>query len=118
MTIYGHRELNIFFRPFIEIYGDGFSYSGKKYLWADIRKIDTGFDKGKWNWLFGVVVGIPKAKVELIDGRSFKINSRIIERKGEKPSIDFLSNKSDVYEELVGLLVHKSGEKIKDDGGI
>jgi len=111
MTVYGHRELNIFFFPFIEIYGDGFSYSGKKYLWRDIKRINKGYDIGKWNWLLGVVVGFPKTKVELNDGKSFKINSRIIERKGEKPNVDFLSNKSDVYEELVGLLMHNSGAK-------
>ena len=44
---------------------------------------------------------IPKAIIELNDGTYFKINSRITVRKGEKPVIGFLSNKSDAYEELV-----------------
>jgi len=109
MTIYGHRQLNIFFRPLIEIMGDGFKYSGRTYAWNDIKRIDSDYDHGNNNWFYGVPSGIPKAVIELKDGTLFELNSRILERKGEKPTIGFLSNKSDVYEELVRLLKDKSG---------
>ena len=53
---YGHRQLNIFYVPLVEIFEDGFNYKGKKYLWSDVKDIIIRDPK------LGVLWGYPSGR--------------------------------------------------------
>lgn len=76
MEIYGHKQLNLFFVPLLQIHDDGFIFKNKDYSWADIKHIFVWEPfKG-----LGAVLGTgasPKATIELSD-----------EKKGVKSPIN------------------------------
>jgi hypothetical protein len=105
MAIYGHRHLESSFEQLLEINQDGFTYKGNHYGWKDIKKIKR-YDSIFWN-LFFYQGGAPVAYVFLKDGKRIRIRGRVLERKGDKPNIDFVGGKSSAYVELMSIFQEK-----------
>lgn len=64
------------------------------------------YDNLFWSTFF-YQAGTPLAYVYLSDGRTIKIRGRWLERDGESGRIDFLSGRSDAYEELMKIFQRK-----------
>jgi hypothetical protein len=104
MAIFGHRQFSLFFVPLIETWADGFSYKGKRYRWEDVQQVSVW--DSEWHKLLGYPACIPRATVQLADGKAIKLNGRVLEKKGVKPKVGLSSNKSDEFDELVSLFQH------------
>jgi hypothetical protein len=101
MAIYGHRHLNLFFRPVVEVNDRGLRYRGREYSWNTISKVevhDSPFDP---NLMFTRGAGYPWATVHLSDGERIRLNGRTLEKQGAKPEVDFFSGKSGAFQELI-----------------
>ncbi len=94
--IYGHRHLKWWFHPFLTITQSGFTFRGKEYSWSDVVAVKeqdfTGFNWGTAKF---------RAWITLSDGQRIALNCRALELAGSKPKVNFLSTKTDAYEELV-----------------
>lgn len=101
MTVYGHRQLSIFFVPLLEADANGFIYRGKTYGWNDVEKVSVW--DSEWHKLLGYPACMPRARIQLRDGKIIKLNGRALEKKGVKPKVGFSSNKSDAFDELLAL---------------
>ena len=104
-TIYGHRQLSLFFIPLLEVYDDGFNFKGKSYTWADI--VDISVRKPPIAFHGCLNLGMPGANVYLRDGRIIKLAGRTLEKKGIKPIVDFISSQSNAFNELTDLFKSK-----------
>jgi len=100
MGIYGHRHLGFFFRPVVEVNEHGLRFKGREYRWITIRKVevhDSLFDP----ILSFSTPGYPCATVYFSDGERLRLNGRALEKRGEKPTISFFSQKSNAFQELI-----------------
>ena len=105
--IYGHRVLGFFFRPLLAIDNDGFAYESRRYNWGYIVEvIESQSFLAK---LFTYPVGLPTVTLIMRDGRKIRINGRTIKRKGDKPKIGFLSDRSDALDELLKIIKSRIG---------
>ena len=103
---YGNRQLNLFYKPLVAILEDGFQFKGKKYSWDDVKEIMV------WDPPLGLFWGVPfgwaRASILLKDGKKIRFHGRLIERKGHKSKLGHLSNKNDVFDELLSLFKSNS----------
>ena len=107
MEIYGHKQLNLFFVPLLQIHDDGFIFKNKNYSWADVKHIFV------WEPLegLGALLGtgaIPRATIELSDGKRIKIHSGVFKKKDEKAKVGFLSGKSEAFVKVIDLFKENS----------
>ena len=107
MTIYGHYFLSFIFRPVVELNEKGFIYKNRQYDLKDISSVQESSSLFLNYFLFPV--GTPKAKVILKDGSVIKLNGRVLGVKGEKMHVNFVTNKSVHFEELVALFQSEIG---------
>jgi len=101
MSVYGHRQLSLFFIPLVETDANGFRYKGKFYGWDDVEKVSVW--DSEWQKLLGYPACMPRARIRLRDGKVIRLNGRALEKKGVKPKVGFSSNKSDAFDELLAL---------------
>jgi len=105
MPTYGHRHLGLLFRPLVEVREHGLVFQGAEYDWGAIEGLevyDSPLDPLTWFSYAGG--GHPTATVHLKDGKSIRLDARALEKREVKPKIDFLSGKSDAFQELIALL--------------
>jgi hypothetical protein len=103
-TIYGHRQLNLFFKELFEMTDDGIKYKGKKYLWDDIQKVKRAPGS------YAVNLCYPGAKIYLNDGKKIWINGRLFTKAGEKPHfkvLAFFTGESETFSEFLELMKRK-----------
>jgi len=98
IATFGHRHLGFWFVPLVSIDPEGFTFKGRKYSWADIKSVDV------WNLnLVNAGTASYRAQVYLKDGARIHLNCRALEKAGTKPSIGFLSTRSDAFDELLAV---------------
>jgi hypothetical protein len=77
------------------------------YSWSDIKHIFVWEPFEGLGALFGTGA-IPRATIELSDGKKIKIHSGIFRKKGEKSKVGFWSGKSEAFSRVIDLLKEKS----------
>jgi hypothetical protein len=107
MEIYGHKQLSLFFIPLLQIHDDGFLFKNKDYSWTDIKHIYVWEPFEGLGALFGTGA-IPRATIELSDGKKIKIHSSVFRKKGEKSKIGFWSGKSEAFSRIIDLFKEKT----------
>jgi hypothetical protein len=96
-TIYGHRHLGIFFRPLLRVDPTGLEYRGVRYGWNEVTSV-------KVHQFLVLGPARFRATVELADGVQIRLNGRALERRGVKPTVGFVSTRTDAFDELVAKL--------------
>lgn len=96
---YGHRQFSLFFRPVVEVDENGFLFKSRNYDWNAIESIDV--DDSPFKFFLGYPATIARATIALKDGKYIRLNARVLEKKGEKPNVSFLSGKSDAFVQLI-----------------
>jgi hypothetical protein len=99
-TEYGHRHIGLFYKPFLKVREDGFIFKDHDYSWQDIKKIIVMPPNTK-------IKKVRVASIFLHDGRRIHLNSRVLDKNGQKTKIGFLSFTNDVFEELLELFQQK-----------
>jgi hypothetical protein len=98
---FGHRVLSVYFKPLLRIIEGGFEYKGKKYQWHEVIKINR---HDHWYNIFcKFPPGAPSVSISLADGKTIRFYGRTLEKRGQRPAVDFLLNKSDAFEELISI---------------
>jgi len=124
MTIYGHLNLNCFFKEVFALTETGIIYRGKEYKWNEIQKIDRSFGSVLLT-LFMYGRRYPGATIYLKDGTKIRINGRIFTTKGEKPKFGaegFMTSESKAFNEVIEIIENRIETKATEhanqgDGG-
>ena len=107
--IYGHKQLNYFFRPLISVTDSGFIFRKKRYTWNDIETFDHWCPRSGMAKILSEHSGIsPSATIILKNGEKIKLNARVLEKKGKKDRADFFNGKTNAFEELLHIIIDKA----------
>jgi hypothetical protein len=98
-AVYGNRELNLFFRPLVEVMESGFCFKGRQYPWSAVRSVEVSDSP----FLIYFASVYPSATVTLDDGTRIRLNGRALSKQGQKARVGFFTSKSDAFVELVSL---------------
>jgi hypothetical protein len=93
-TIYGHRHLGVFFRPVVAVDESGFEYRGARYRWSDVTSVAV-------HEFANLGAARFRATVTLADGVKIRLNGRALEKHGVKPTVGFVSTRTDAFDELI-----------------
>jgi hypothetical protein len=98
MSLYGHRQLTLFFFPLLETSKNGFVFKGKRYQWHEVARVEIWQE---WWPPFGKVIVeyVSHARISLKDGSKIKINGRAFEKKNEPLDKGYLS----AFDEIIDL---------------
>lgn len=107
MEIYGHQQLSLFFIPLLEIHDDGFIFKNKKYFWNDVKHVFIWEPFEGLGALLGTGA-IPRATIELSDGKKIRIHSSVFKKEGEIRKVGFLSGKSEAFDKIINLFKEKT----------
>ena len=113
MTIYGHLNLNCFFKEVFALTETGIIYEGKEYKWNEIQKIDRSFGSVLLT-LFMYGRRYPSATINLKDGTKIRINGRIFTTKGEKPKFGaegFITSESKAFNDVIETIETKIDQR-------
>lgn len=105
--IYAHKHLDFYYKHLLVIDSYGIEYKKQKYNWNKIEKIKV-LEPGEEEWFcFFDGSTFERLKIYLSDGKTIKINSRVLVEKNKKRSIGFIGGKNGIYEELKALIISK-----------
>lgn len=118
MTIYGHLNLNCFFKELFALTDNGIIYKGKEYKWNEIQKIDRSFGSVLLT-LFMYGRRYPGATIYLSDGKKIRINGRVFTAKGEKPNFGaegFITSESKAFNQVIDIIENRIQTKTTEQG--
>jgi hypothetical protein len=106
MTIYGHLNLNCFFKELFALTDDGIIYKGNEYKWKDIQKIERSFGSLPLTLL---MYGrrYPGATIYLNNGQKIRLNGRVFTAKGERPNFGaegFITSESTAFNQVIDII--------------
>lgn len=118
MTIYGHLNLNCFFKELFAVTETGIIYKGNEYKWNEIQKIERGFGSALLTLL---MYGrrYPGATIFLNNGIKIRINGRVFTAKGEKPKFGgegFITSESTAFNDVIGIIEKHIKTKATEQG--
>ena len=103
MSVYGHKQLSLFFFPVLETRENGFAFKGKQYTWKDVARVDIWQE---WWPPMGMAIAeyVSRGRITLKDGKQIKINGRAFEKKNEPLAPGYQS----AFDELIDLFNKQS----------
>ncbi len=104
--LFGHRHIDPFYTHLFSIDQYSIEYKSRKYLWNDIEDIEI-LEPDERNGLTEVST-FERLQIVLKDGKTIRINSRVLVEKGKKPKIGYINLTNETYEELKKLLLSKT----------